>query len=73
MCYAEKLLVSEQDQLSLMGKHVLKVEGIINRGGTTLAVELFGSDDASNFASDRNGRVRWDKAGVACPYSRKFE
>ncbi len=57
MCYAEKLLISRQDQLSPMHTHVIKAEDIINRGGATLVVELFGSDDAGNFAEDKGGTV----------------
>ncbi len=60
MCYAEKLLISRQDQLSPMHTHILKAEDIINRGGATLIVELFGSDDAGNFAEDRGGTVWCD-------------
>lgn len=60
MCYAEKLLISKQDQLSPMHTHVLKAEDIINRGGATLAVELFGSDDRGAFAEDRGGQVMSD-------------
>ncbi|WP_085309351.1 D-lyxose/D-mannose family sugar isomerase [Planktotalea arctica] len=60
MCYAEKLLISRQDQLSPMHTHVLKAEDIINRGGATLIVELFGSDDAGGFAQDRGGVVWCD-------------
>lgn len=60
MCYAEKLLISQQDQLSPMHTHVLKAEDIINRGGATLVVELFGSDDAGGFAEDRGGQVACD-------------
>lgn len=60
MCYAEKLLVSRQDQLSPMHTHVLKAEDIINRGGATLIVELFGSDDNGGFAEDRGGTVWCD-------------
>jgi hypothetical protein len=60
MCYAEKLLISRRDQLSPMHTHVIKAEDIINRGGATLVVELFGSDDAGGFADDRGGRVRCD-------------
>lgn len=60
MCYAEKLLVSRQDQLSPMHTHVLKAEDIINRGGATLIVELFGSDDDGGFAEDRGGTVWCD-------------
>jgi D-lyxose ketol-isomerase len=60
MCYAEKLLISRQDQLSPMHTHVIKAEDIINRGGATLVVELFGSDDQGRFAADRGGVVRCD-------------
>ena len=60
MCYAEKLLVSRQDQLSPMHTHVIKAEDIINRGGATLVVELYGSDDAGGFAEDRGGVVMCD-------------
>lgn len=60
MCYAEKLLISRQDQLSPMHTHVIKAEDIINRGGATLVVELFGSDDHGNFAEDRGGTVWCD-------------
>ena len=60
MCYAEKLLISRQDQLSPMHTHVIKAEDIINRGGATLVVELYGSDDAGNFAEDRGGQVKCD-------------
>ncbi|MCB6176893.1 D-lyxose/D-mannose family sugar isomerase [Rhodobacter sp. Har01] len=60
MCYAEKLLISRQDQLSPMHTHILKAEDIINRGGATLVVQLYGSDDAGRFAEDRGGRVRCD-------------
>lgn len=66
MCYAEKLLISRQDQLSPMHTHVLKAEDIINRGGATLVVELFGSDDAGAFAEDRGGVVMCD--GVTRSY-----
>jgi len=60
MCYAEKLLISRQDQLSPMHRHVVKAEDIINRGGATLAVELYGSDAAGGFAEDRGGTVLCD-------------
>lgn len=66
MCYAEKLLISRQDQLSPMHTHVIKAEDIINRGGATLVVELFGSDDQGNFAWDKGGVVRCD--GIERPY-----
>jgi len=60
MCYAEKLLISRQDQLSPMHTHVVKAEDIINRGGATLVIELFGSDDNGAFAEDRGGTVYCD-------------
>ncbi len=60
MCYAEKLLISKQDQLSPMHTHVLKAEDIINRGGATLMVELFGSDADGNFDETRGGTVYGD-------------
>ena len=60
MCYAEKLLISRQDQLSPMHTHVIKAEDIINRGGATLVVELFGSDANGGFADDKGGIVFCD-------------
>jgi hypothetical protein len=60
MVYAEKLLISRQDQISPMHTHVIKSEDIINRGGATLAIELFGSDDQGKFDPERGGMVRCD-------------
>jgi D-lyxose ketol-isomerase len=60
MVYAEKLLISKEKQLSPMHTHVIKSEDIINRGGATLVVELFGSDDDGNFAADAGGVVLCD-------------
>lgn len=60
MCYAEKLLISKQDQLSPMHTHVLKAEDIINRGGATLVIELFGSDDQGRFDGGESGTVLCD-------------
>ncbi|MCB5200420.1 D-lyxose/D-mannose family sugar isomerase [Loktanella sp. TSTF-M6] len=67
MCYAEKLLISRQDQLSPMHTHIIKAEDIINRGGATLVVKLYGSDDQGGFAEDRGGVVMCD--GIARPYA----
>jgi len=41
MLYAEKIMISGENQLSPMHRHVLKTEDIINRGGGTLVLELF--------------------------------
>lgn len=67
MCYAEKLLISKQDQLSPMHTHVIKAEDIINRGGATMVIELFGSDDDGNFAEDGGGVVMCD--GIERPFT----
>lgn len=60
MCYSEKLLISRQDQVCPMHTHYSKAEDIINRGGATLAIELYGSDDRGDFAEDRGGSVLSD-------------
>lgn len=60
MCYAEKLLISKQDQLSPMHTHVVKAEDIINRGGATLVVELYGSNADGDFDAAAGGTVWCD-------------
>jgi D-lyxose ketol-isomerase len=60
MCYAEKLLISKQDQLSPMHTHAIKAEDIINRGGAMLIVELFGSDADGRFDETAGGTVYCD-------------
>ena len=60
MCYAEKLLISKQDQLSPMHTHVIKAEDIINRGGATMVIELYGSDADGNFDETAGGTVMCD-------------
>ena len=45
MCYAEKIMISKSEQISPMHRHILKAEDIINRGGGTLVLELFNSND----------------------------
>lgn len=66
MCYAEKLLISRRDQLSPMHRHITKAEDIINRGGATLVVELFGSDADGGFDGGRGGVVFCD--GIERPF-----
>lgn len=63
MCYAEKLLISKQDQMSPMHRHYLKAEDIINRGGATLAIELNGSGPDGSFDPEAGGMVLCD--GIA--------
>jgi D-lyxose ketol-isomerase len=43
MLYAEKIMISRQDQLSPMHRHNIKAEDIINRGGGKLVLEQFAS------------------------------
>ena len=45
MLYAEKAMISRQDQYSPMHRHNIKAEDIINRGGGTLVIELYGDTD----------------------------
>lgn len=67
MVYAEKIMISKQDQITPMHTHVIKSEDIINRGGADLIVELFGSDSAGQFADDQGGTVFCD--GVAVDFA----
>ena len=45
MLYAEKAMISRENQFSPMHRHNIKAEDIINRGGGTLVIELFGDTD----------------------------
>ena len=49
-----------------MHTHFIKSEDIINRGGATMVVELYGSDDDGNYADDRGGVVLCD--GLERPF-----
>ena len=66
MCYAEKLLIARAGQVSPLHTHIIKAEDIINRGGATLVVELYGSDADGRFSKDQGGTVLCD--GVPRPY-----
>ena len=48
--YAEKLLISDEDQYSPMHFHFNKMEDIINRGGGNLIVEVFNSTEDEQLA-----------------------
>ncbi len=69
MLYAEKIMISRRDQLSPMHRHVIKAEDIINRGGGTLVLELFNSnedgsvDETSDVTVPCDGSVRTLDAG----------
>ena len=66
MCYAEKIMISRQDQISPMHRHILKTEDIINRGGATLAIEMFESDAKGNLSKSAKVPVHCD--GIAQVY-----
>ena len=67
--YAEKLLISQEDQISPMHTHLLKTEDIINRWGGTLAIRLAGSDSAGKMdryqgvTVECDGADRWIEPG----------
>jgi D-lyxose ketol-isomerase len=69
MLYAEKIMISRDQQLSPMHKHFVKAEDIINRGGGTLVLELFASnetgeiDPVSDVVVPVDGRLRTLPAG----------
>ena len=69
MCYAEKIMISRQDQISPMHRHIVKAEDIINRGGGVLALKLFNSDGAGDVDHETDvevatdGLLRRQKAG----------
>jgi D-lyxose ketol-isomerase len=44
MLYAEKIMISGEDQISPMHRHNFKTEDIINRGGGALTLQLFSAD-----------------------------
>ena len=60
MCYAEKIMISRRDQVSPMHRHIVKAEDIINRGGATLALELFNSDTDGNIDETTDVTVTTD-------------
>lgn len=69
MLYAEKIMISRNQQMSPMHKHFLKAEDIINRGGGKLVLELFSADEdgdidrRSNVTVPVDGRLKTLPAG----------
>jgi len=63
MCYAEKIMISRRDQVSPMHRHIIKAEDIINRGGASLAIEMFESDADGNI--DETAAVEVATDGIA--------
>lgn len=64
--YAEKLLVSEVDQISPNHFHWYKMEDIINRGGGTLCIQLWNSTEDDELA-DTDVTVRTDGRLLTLP------
>ena len=66
MCYAEKIMISRRDQISPMHRHILKTEDIINRGGATLAIEMFESDAQGNLSKTAPVPITCDGIKMIC-------
>lgn len=60
MLYAEKIMISGEDQISPMHRHNFKTEDIINKGGATLALELFKADADGGIDENATVNVRTD-------------
>ncbi len=75
MCYAEKIMISRHNQISPMHRHIVKAEDIINRGGATLALELFNSlndggiDTKTDVTVATDGVLRTQPAGAVLELS----
>ena len=69
LLYAEKIMIARREQISPMHKHKLKTEDIINRGGGTIVLELFGEsgdggiDRESDIVVPVDGELRELPAG----------
>lgn len=70
MCYAEKIMISRQGQVTPLHRHIVKAEDIINRGGGVLALKLFDSDaegkvdEESEVEVATDGMLRRQAAGA---------
>jgi len=60
MLYAEKIMISGDNQISPMHRHNFKTEDIINKGGGTLVLELFHAGPDGSIDADAEVRVRTD-------------
>ena len=57
--YTEKIMIQKEKQITPMHYHKNKMEDIINRGGGTLAIQLYKADERGQF-SDENLTVSMD-------------
>lgn len=69
--YAEKLLISDEDQYSPMHFHFNKMEDIINRGGGNLIVEVYNSTEDEQLA-DTDVNVHIDGRSYFVPAGTKI-
>lgn len=60
MLYAEKIMISGENQLSPMHRHNFKTEDIINRGGGTLVLKLFKAAEDGSIDENAEVNVRTD-------------
>ncbi|WGW04566.1 D-lyxose/D-mannose family sugar isomerase [Tropicibacter oceani] len=60
MLYAEKIMISREDQLSPMHRHDIKVEDIINRGGGDLVLKLYKADTKGEIDHEAKVEVMCD-------------
>ena len=60
MLYAEKIMISKENQISPMHRHNLKTEDIINKGGGRLVLELFKAAADGSIDERAEVRVRTD-------------
>lgn len=60
MLYAEKIMISGENQISPMHRHSLKTEDIINKGGGTLVLELFKARADGSIDEEADVLVRTD-------------
>ncbi|WP_316861813.1 D-lyxose/D-mannose family sugar isomerase [uncultured Cohaesibacter sp.] len=67
MLYAEKIMISRQDQYSPMHRHMLKAEDIINRGGAKLVLELFAPNKEGKIDRESDVTVPVDGRLVTLP------
>jgi len=67
--YAEKLLIAENNQITPFHFHYSKMEDIINRGGGSLVIQMYNSDENGGFSAtdvnvSRDGKNYRVKAGT---------
>ncbi|MDR0885141.1 MAG: D-lyxose/D-mannose family sugar isomerase [Clostridiales Family XIII bacterium] len=64
--YAEKLIMSDENQISPMHFHFKKMEDIINRGGGNMQMRLYNSNEDGSFA-DTDVKVQSDGVWYTVP------